>query len=398
MVPLPLVRGESRSLSPSSYRAGMRQHWALAADILHLNHGSFGATPGAVLETQRQIRDEFEANPTGFVDEQYLDRLDEVRRVLASFVSADPASLAFVTNATSGVASVVGSMELRPGDEILTTDHTYNACRNTIDVAAGSAGATVVIAPVRFPDSSPDQAAEAVLSRVTPRTRLVVVDHVTSPTALVLDVGRIVAELEPGVPVLVDGAHGPGMFPIDLDTLGASYYTGNLHKWVCAPKGAGFLSVAERHRRTIRPTVISHGWNTPIGDRSLFHRLFDWTGTFDPSAWLSIPSALETMSGMHPDGWPGVMAANRALALEARDLISSRLSIPASAPDQMTGSMAAFPLRDAKPGLAGRLRHKGIVVPVSPWPDTDSQVLRISAQRYNSIDEYDRLADAVLAD
>lgn len=398
MVPLPLVRGESRSLSASFYRAGMRHHWALAPDILHLNHGSYGATPRAVLDAQRRIRDEFESNPTGFVDGEYLNRLDDVRTVLADFVSADPAGLAFVTNATSGVASVVGSMGLKPGDEILTTDHTYNACRNTIDVASARAGASVAVAPVRFPDSSPDQAVEAVLSRVTPRTRLVVVDHVTSPTALVFDVERIVAQLEPDVPVLVDGAHAPGMLPLDLAALGASYYTGNLHKWVCAPKGAGFLAVAERHRGTIRPTVISHGWNTSFGDRSLFHRLFDWTGTFDPSAWLSIPSALETMAGMHPDGWPGVMAANQALALEARDLICSRLSISASAPDEMTGSMAAFPLRDARSGLAGRLRPRGIVVPVSPWPDVDSQVLRISAQRYNSIDEYDRLADAVLAD
>ncbi|MEX2280344.1 MAG: aminotransferase class V-fold PLP-dependent enzyme [Acidimicrobiia bacterium] len=376
----------------------MRRHWALAPDILHLNHGSFGATPRAVLDVQRRIRDEFESNPTGFVDERYLDRLDEVRTVLASFVSVDPASLAFVTNATSGVASVVGSIDMGPGDEILTTDHTYNACRNTIDVAATRAGATVTIAPVRFPDSSPDQAVESVLSRVTAHTRLAVVDHVTSPTALVLDVERIVAELEPDVPVLVDGAHAPGMLPLDLGTLGASYYTGNLHKWVCAPKGAGFLAVAERHRQTIRPTVISHGWNTPDGDRSLFHRLFDWTGTFDPSAWLSVPSALETMAGLHPDGWPGVMAANRALTLQARDLLSSRLSTPASAPDGMTGSMAAFRMRDARPGLAGRLRSKGIIVPVSPWPDPSSQVLRISAQMYNTIDEYDRLADAILAD
>lgn len=398
MVPLPLVMCESRSLSPAFYRAGMRRHWALAPDIVHLNHGSFGATPLTVLDAQRRIRDEFESNPTGFVDDRYLDRLDEVRTVLASFLAVETANLAFVTNATSGVASVVGSFDLKPGDEILTTDHTYNACRNTIDVATARAGATVTTAPVQFPDSSPEQAVESVLSRVTPRTRLVVVDHVTSPTALVLDVERIVARLEPDVPVLVDGAHAPGMLPLDLGALGASYYTGNLHKWVCAPKGAGFLAVAERHRATIRPTVISHGWNTPNGDRSLFHRLFDWTGTFDPSAWLSIPSALETMAGLHPDGWPGVMAANRALAMEARDLLSSRLSIAASAPDEMTGSMAAFEMRHARPGLAGRLRSKGIVVPVSPWPHPDSQVLRISAQRYNTLDEYDRLADAILAD
>ena len=376
----------------------MRHHWALDRHVSHLNHGSFGATPRVVLDAQRRIRDEFEENPTGFVEDRYFDDLGEVRRTLASFLGADPAGLAFVANATTAVAAVIGSLELSEGDEILTTDHAYNACRNIVDVATRRAGARVVIAPVRFPDSSPEQASESVLSHVGGRTRLVMIDHVTSPTALVLPVERIVAELEPQVPVLVDGAHAPGMIELALDALGASYYAGNLHKWVCAPKGAGFLAVAARHRDSIRPPVISHGWNTPRGETSMFHRLFDWAGTFDPSAWLAIPSALKVMAAMEVDGWPGVMTANRNLALAARDVLSSRLSIAPPAPDSMIGSMAALPLRHTRPELAKRLREQWIVAAVSPWPDQDSHVLRVSAQRYNTLDEYERLAAAIIAD
>lgn len=393
--PLPLVAG-SVEVSHRVYGGGMRYHWALDRHVLHLNHGSYGATPRVVQDAQRRWRDEFEANPTGFIEDRYYTELDRTRSVLGDFLGADPAGLAFVTNATSGIASVLASIEFGPGDEILTTDHAYNACRTSLEFTAARTGASVVTAQIKFP--SPEDAAEAVLSRVTPATRLVVVDHVTSPTALILPIERIVAELEPEVPVLVDGAHGPGMVELDLDALGASYYAANLHKWVCAPKGTGFLSVAARHLETTRPTVISHGWNKPRGDESMFHRLFDWTGTFDPSAWLSVTTALEVMEGLDIGGWPGVMAANRSMALAARTILCERLGVPIPAPESMIGSMAALPVTGLRPGLAGRLREKGIVAVVSPWPSPEHEVLRVSAQRYNSIDEYHSLAEAILAD
>jgi isopenicillin-N epimerase len=221
---------------------------------------------------------------------------------------------------------------------------------------------------------------------------------VTSPTALVFPIERIISTLEPEIPVLVDGAHAPGMLPLDLAGLGASYYAGNLHKWVCAPKGAGFVVVADHLRDSVRPTVISHGWNTSRDTRSKFHQLFDWTGTFDPSAWLAVPDSLAFMSQLDADGWEGVMAANRQLALAARDLLAGRLGIEPPVPDSMIGSMAALPLDGARPGLAERLRRKGIVAAIPPWPSSDRFLLRVSAQRYNSIDEYERLADAVVAD
>ncbi len=375
----------------------MRYHWTLDRHVSHLNHGSFGATPRVVLDAQRRWRDEFETDPTGFITDRYFPELDKVRNIVAKFVGADPAGLALVTDATNAVASVVGSLPLAPGDEVVTTDHAYNACRNILDENASRTGATVVVAPIMFPDTSPDLVFDSVMARVTDATRLVVIDHVTSATGLVFPVARLLAELEPDIPVLVDGAHAPGMLPLSLDSLGASFYAGNLHKWVCAAKGSAFLWVAARHRDAIQPTVISHGWNTPREGANRLHRLFDWTGTFDPSAWLSVPSALETMASLDEEGWPGVMEANRELAVAARRVLCERLDIPPPAPESMIGSMAAVPLAKRDPNLADRLRAAGIVTLVSEWPDPGHQVLRVSAQRYNTLDEYEQLATAILA-
>jgi isopenicillin-N epimerase len=301
------------------------------------------------------------------------------------------------------VNAVLRSIEplLGPGDEILQTDHGYNACRNAAEVVALRTGASVVTAPVPFPVGGPDEVAEALLSKVSDRTRLAVIDHVTSPTAVVLPVERIVEELEPRVPVLVDGAHAPGMLPLGVDALGASFYTGNCHKWLCAARGAGFLWVGEDWRDRMVPPVVSHGWNTVPEGSTRFRELFDWTGTDDPSAWLSVPVAIGFVGNLHPDGWPGVMAANHGLVLAGRDELARRLAIDPPVPDPMLGSMASLPL----PGPAGaggggldpltaRLRHEHrIEVPVFRWGDR--RLLRISAQRYNRVEDYERLGEVL---
>jgi isopenicillin-N epimerase len=292
-------------------------------------------------------------------------------------------------------------LDLADGDEVVVTDHAYHACRQAVEAAAGRAGAKVVVAEVPFPPASPVTFVERIMAVVGARTRLVVVDHVTSPTALVFPIEPLIAALEPGVPVLVDGAHAPGMLALEVDRLGASFYVGNLHKWVCAAKGAGFLAVAERHLERMRPAVISHGWNLRAPGQSRFHALFDWTGTFDPSAWLSVPVAIDTMAASHPDGWDGVRSANRTLAIQGRRVLVEALSLEPGPPEEWLGSMASIVIPgEPEEGtlsdeLTARLRHHhAIEVPVFAWGGR--RILRLSAQRYNRLDDYRRLVDALV--
>jgi isopenicillin-N epimerase len=321
-----------------------RDAWALDPDIVFLNHGSFGATPRAVMEDQARWRDRMESDPVRFFVRDLDGLLAHVRTVLGRFLGADPDDLALVPNATAGVNTVLRWTTFLPGDELLATGHEYNASLNALRYAAERDGARVVVVDPGYPATSPDDVVDRVLSAVTPRTRLAMLSHVTSPTAIVLPVERLVPELrERGVETLVDGAHAPGMLPLDLDALGAAYSTGNCHKWVCAPKGAAFLHVRSDLKAAVRPLAISHGANDPDPTRSAFRKEFDWTGTDDPTPWLAIPAALDLVGGLLPGGWPAVMAANRSLALRGRDALLAALAgiepsaAAAGAPDEMTG-------------------------------------------------------------
>jgi isopenicillin-N epimerase len=373
--------------------------WSLDPSVTYLNHGSFGACPGAVLEFQAALRAEMEREPVDFLSGTLPARLDAARGVLAAFLGADPADLVFVANATAGVNAVLRSLRFAAGDELLVTSHTYNACRKTIDFVAARTGARVVVASLPFPLGDDDEIVAAVMSQVTPATRLALIDHVTSPTALVMPLARLVAALQSaGVDALVDGAHAPGMLPIELGALGAAYYTGNAHKWLCAPKGAAFLHVRRDRHAALHPTVISHGYAAG------FHAEFDWTGTVDPSPWLSIPTALSVMQSLLQGGWPAIMARNRALAIRARELVLRSLGLVAPCPESMLGSMAAIPLPVAPagtpaagldcPGLHAWFRERGIETWVHPHP---VPVLRLSAQLYNDIDQFAALARLLAA-
>ncbi len=373
-----------------------------------LNHGSFGACPRVVQEEQASLRRRLEDQPVRFLDNEYEARLDGARQALAAFVGADPEGLAFVPNATTGVNAVVRSYPLRAGDVVLVTDHAYNACRNALDDAAERVGARLSVARVPFPLKEPGEVLEAVLGAIVPGTRLALIDHVTSPTGLVLPVADIVQALQSrGIDVLVDGAHAPGMVPLDLGALGAAYYTGNCHKWMCAPKGAAFLWVREDRRGAVRPVVVSHGANSRRTDRSRFLLEFDWVGTGDPTAFLSVPAAIGCLGGLVPGGWPGLMRANRALALRARDLLCRALEVPPPCPDSMIGTLAAVPLPDRPAGRGGRLplgldplqealeERARIEVPILAWPAPPRRLLRVSAQVYNRETQYARLAQVV---
>lgn len=386
--------------------------WRLDPGVTFLNHGSYGACPEPVLAHQCALRERMEAEPVRFLSGDLPELLDDARHRVAAFLRADPDGLAFVTNATTGINTVLQSLRFQAGDELLTTDHEYNATLNALAAVAARDGARVVIARIPFPIADPGEVAEAILSAVSPATRLVLLSHVTSPTALVLPVPELVGELAArGIDTLVDGAHAPGMVPVDLDGLGAAYWTGNGHKWLCGPKGSAVLWVRADRRDRIHPLVVSHGANEILGERTRFRAEFDWVGTGDPTAFLTLPSAIDWMAATAPDhgGWPGIMAANHALALAGRNVVAAALRVAPPAPDTMLGSMAALPI----PGLGDDAAadalwralalEDGIQVPIGTWPvravrgegDPEHVLVRISAQRYNEIADYERLAQAL---
>jgi len=332
--------------------------------------------------------------------------LDQARHALANFVGADVGNLVFVPNATTGVNTVLRSLTFQPGDELLTIDHAYNACRNALDFVAARSGLQVVVAPVPFPIADSEQVLEAVLDRVSAKTRLAMLDHVTSQSGLILPIQQLVQELnQRGVDTLVDGAHAPGMVPLELERLGAAYYTGNCHKWLCAPKGAAFLYVRPDRQAPIRPLTISHGANSPRTDRSRFHLEFDWTGTNDPTAYLSVPAALEFMQDLLPGGWTEVIERNHQLVLQGRKLIGEALDVPLPCPDSMISSLATIPLpAPVNPSLQTDLFDKfRIEVPIFPWTDpprsqsvsSGESLLRLSAQLYNTPEQYTALSHAL---
>ncbi|HEX2754364.1 MAG TPA: aminotransferase class V-fold PLP-dependent enzyme, partial [Candidatus Limnocylindrales bacterium] len=399
--------------------------WALDPAVAFLNHGSFGACPRPVLEAQRAWRDRMEAQPVQFFARDLPGLLAAARRDLGAFVGADRNDLAFVANATGAVNAVVRSLRFAPGDELLTDDHEYNATINVLRHVAERDGARVVVATIPFPVASEDAVADAILGAATDRTRLALVSHVTSPTALVFPIERIVAGLaERGVETLVDGAHAPGMLALDLERIGAAWYTGNLHKWVCAPKGAAFLHARRDRQPGIRPNTISHGANEIIGadrvdGRTRYRAEFDWQGTLDPTAWLAVSEALRFVGGLVDGGWPEVMARNRAMTLRTRVAMTAVLGLDDAvpAPESMLGSLVALPLPAFGP-LAARgsgsspldtdplqqrlIEEFQVEVPIYPWPvpaaespQASRRLIRVSSALHNGPDDVECLVAAL---
>jgi isopenicillin-N epimerase len=386
--------------------------WRLDPSVTFLNHGSFGACPEPVLAAQHALRERLERQPVAFMDRELPVLLDRARASVAAFLGADPDGLAFVPNATTGVNAVLRSLRFEPGDRLLTDDHEYNAILTTLRATAARDGAALDIAHIPFPPETEDEVVDALLEAVTPRTRLAVISHVTSPTALVLPIERIVRALHAlGIDTLVDGAHAPGMVPMDVDRLGAAYYTGNGHKWLCGPKGSAFLWVRADRRDRIRPVVTSHGANDPRTDRSRFRLEFDWVGTSDPTPALTLPAAIDWMAGQVPGGWPEIMATNRGAALAARDRLMLALGIASTAPDAMIGSMVALRLPGRPSDDAARSLHDMLIdlerieVPIPVLPvrgararATDAptaMLVRVSMQRYNDASDVERLVGAL---
>jgi isopenicillin-N epimerase len=385
----------------------LAQHWTLDPEVVFLNHGSFGACPTPILEYQSELRTRMEREPMRFFLTDLPGLLEDALEQTGRFLGADTTGLTFVNNATTGVNTVLRSLSFYPGDKLLVTDHAYPACRNALDFVAARSGLTVVVAKVPFPTSGPDEVFDAVMAACVPGLKLALLDHITSPTGLLFPMERLVPALQDqGVDVLIDGAHAPGMIELNLDQLGAAYYTGNFHKWLCTPKGAGFLHVRADRVDAIRPLTISHGASAPTATTSRFRNEFDWTGTEDPTPWLSVPASIRFFRELLPGGWKEMRTRNQALLLAARNEILQTTGLEAPCPDAMLRNLATFilpydPGTEPKDSLglnplrARLLEDHRIQVPVFAWPTESGRMLRISAQLYNKIEQYRILAAAL---
>jgi isopenicillin-N epimerase len=371
----------------------VRQCFSLDPAVVHLNHGSSGAVPVPAQRAQQRLRDEMEADPPRFYAVGLVDRIAHTRRHLAGFLGADPDGSALVGNTTIGTALVLGSLDARTGDEIVTTEHGYGAVRLAVDALCARSGAvhrTVALPPA----PTDDEVVAAVTGAVTGRTRLVIVDQITSPTARLFPVARVVAALRPAaVPVMVDAAHVPGQVPVNVAGIGADFWAGNLHKWAYAPRGTALLAVSPAWRERIRPLVVS--WEQETG----FPARLEWQGTLDYTPWLAAPTGLFTLRTL---GVQTVRTHNAALAEYGQRVVATALR--ADPPGDTSGlAMRVVPL---PPGLAtdlaaaGRLRQRiadelGFEVAVNPY--RGQGLLRLSAQVYNRAEEYDRLAERLPA-
>lgn len=377
----------------ANFGPGMRERFQLEPDMAFLNHGSYGAAPKEVLAVQGELRSRLESQPVRFMSRELPGRLAEAGAVLAEFVGAHAADLAFVENATAGCNAVLRSLHFKPGDEILITDHIYPAVRNILRHVTAESGALLVEAHLPFPLQGPQPVIDAVTAKITDCTKLVVLDHITSPTATILPAVEIAAAAKSvGARVLLDSAHAPGHIDFDVTALGADWVTGNAHKWLFAPKGAAFLWAAPEAQEGLHPTVISHGYGKG------FQMEFGWTGTRDPSAWLAVPAAIDFYKRI---GGRAVRSHNHDLARRAADLLMERLGTGPASPTSMRGAMATIELPTNLAGevevgraLNARIWEKHrIEVPIFAF--AGKLWVRISAQVYNELAEYEELAAAL---
>jgi isopenicillin-N epimerase len=370
------------------YGHAVRDLWPLDPAINYLNHGGYGVTPREVLTEQTRWRDRIERNPTGFMVEVYPGAIRAAAAALASFIGADADGVVFAGNATEACNAVLRSLDFAPGNEILTTDVAYGAITKAIRYAASRCGAALAAATIPLPLATADDALAAIAAKLSARTRLVVIDHIVSLTGCRLPVERIATLAHAaGARVLVDGAHAPGQIALDMATIGADWYVGNCHKWLFAPRACGFLWGAP-DARDIHPPVISHGYGSGMVKE------FDWTGTRDPSAFLSVPAAIAFHRRI---GGTGLMARNAALALEAASMLAARWGTDLAGPRDMFAAMVAVALPERFKD-AVRLRNAlaqahGIETVVQAHGDR--LWLRVAAQAYNELGDYEGLAAAV---
>jgi isopenicillin-N epimerase len=372
---------------PAPSAAELRREFLLDPEVAFLNHGSFGACPRRVFERYQASQRELEREPVDFLARRLPDLLDGARAALAGYLGCPPADLAFVPNATTGVNLAARSLDLRPGDEVLATGLEYGACDLAWDWVCRRAGAAYVRAPITLPLSDPTALVDALFAHAGERTRAIFVSHVTSETALVLPVDEIVRRARAlSLVTIVDGAHAPAHVPVDLAALGADYYSGNAHKWLCSPKGSGFLHVRPEHQERVDAAIVSWGYT----EGTTFSQRIESQGTRDPAAWLTVPDALDFQE---EHDWDDVRERCRRLAREVRRELCDLLHTEPLAPEAMLAQMAAVRLPRPAAGLSERLFTRDRVeIPVGGDED---DLLRVSVAAYTTSDDLDRLLAAL---
>ncbi|MGH3009016.1 MAG: aminotransferase class V-fold PLP-dependent enzyme [Gaiellaceae bacterium] len=373
--------------APAPSPDALRREFLLDPEVAFLNHGSFGACPRPVFERYQAYQRELELEPVDFLARRLPELLTAARTALAEYLNAGSDDLAFVTNATTGVNLAARSLPLGPGDEILATDLEYGACDMAWEWIARRTGASYVRAPIPLPLDRPQTLVETLFAHATERTRVLYVSHVTSSTAIVLPVEEIVAHARAlGLTTIVDGAHAPAHVPLDLAALGADYYSGNAHKWLGSPKGAGFLHVRPEFQERVDAAIVSWGYE----GGNTFQERIEKQGTRDPAAWLAVPDAIAFQEARD---WDAVRDRCRTLTRQARDELCDLVGSEPLAPDELLGQMASVRLHRPAPDLSDRLfaGHR-VEIPVA-GPNDD--LLRISVAAYTTREEVDRLLAAL---
>lgn len=398
------AHGDERVPVGRGDNAPCRREWTFDPGVVYLNHGSFGPSPDVVRRARERYSEELEREPMDFFVRRLEERLDAALARLGSFVGTSPANLAFVPNATCAMNVVAASVELGPGDEVLLTDQEYGAVVRLWGRRCGAVGARTVVAPLPSPPGAPEEIVAAIAGRLSERTRLLVVSHVTSQTATSMPVEAICrAARERGVPVCIDGPHALAMRPVVLDRLGCDFYCASCHKWLSAPFGSGFLYVAPHQKQRLMPAITSWG-KSLSGRSSRWQDELHWLGTYDPAPYLAVPDALAFLESV---GVEQFRTATHVLARRARQRLMEVVGAEPLTPDgvEWYGSMVTLrlpqlPPSEAWPGTPHPLqtalweRHR-IEVPVFQWKQAVH--LRVSCHLYNSADDVEMLCEAVRA-
>jgi len=375
----------------------LRSLFLLDPSVTFLNHGSFGACAKPVFEQYQRWQLELERQPVEFLGRRYYELMAEARAELGKYLNAPADDLIFADNATAGVNIVVRSIELNPGDEVLTTDHEYGACDLTWQYLQERKGVVIKRANVALPVTTPEDFVESFWANVTDKTRVIYLSHITSFSALIFPIEEICRRArEAGIFTLIDGAHAPGQIELDMQAIGADAYAGNLHKWLCAPKGSGFLYVRPEHQEQMMSVIVSWGWGEgrPEFGTSQFLRRNTWQGTRDPAAYLTVPAAIKFQE---EHDWPAVRERCHELVSLARRRIANLTDLSPIAPQSTDWfvQMATCPVRTAsieqlKTNLYDQCR---IEIPCMEWQGR--QFVRVSIQGYNTAEDVDRLMEGL---